>query len=345
MTRPIGYYVHHHGAGHQHRARSIAAMMQRPITLIGTGVSPMDAIDTLDLPDDRQPDDAAFDGRDGQAHRPDALHYAPHDHPGIRARVAAIAGWIAEARPALMVVDVSVEVAMLARLCSVPTVYVRLSGDRRDPAHLDAFRGATALLAPFDRRLDQPGLPDWVIDKTHYFAGLGQDGPAPPSDRSGLMFVLGRGGGQVDGGRFVAIARANPDLDIAVAGDVPELPDCPPNLRLLGWIEDVPAAIAASRCVVGGAGDGLVGQVLATATPFICLPEPRPYGEQTAKAAALEALDAALVLDAWPLPEQWNTLVEQAVDRAARRPADLHDPQGAAKAAAWIEALADCVAA
>ncbi|MGC6398950.1 glycosyltransferase [Sphingomonas sp. FW199] len=345
MTRPIGYYVHHHGAGHSSRARAIAAAMQRPVTLIGTGLASIGGFDTIDLPDDRLPGGSAFDGQDAADTRPDALHYAPTDHCGIRGRVAAIAEWIRDARPAMIVVDVSVEVAMLARLCSVPTLYVRLNGDRSDPAHLDAFRGAAALLAPFDRRLDHPGVPDWVVAKTHYFSGLGQDAPVTPPDRKGLLFVLGRGGGVVDGSRFVAIARANPDLEISVAGDLTDRPACPPNLRLLGWTDQVADVIASARCIVGAAGDGLVGQVFAAASPFICIPEPRPYGEQDAKASALRSLDAALVLNAWPPPERWSALVEEAVVQAARRPADLHDPRGAAKAAAWIETLADRCAA
>lgn len=341
----IGYYVHHHGAGHLFRARAIAAAMQCPVTLIGTGLANMGLPDAIDLSDDRLSDGAAFDGRDAAITRPDALHYAPVNHPAIRARVAAIAEWIRDARPSLMVVDVSVEVAMLARLSSVPTIYVRLNGDRSDPAHLDAFRGAVALLAPFDCRLDHPNVPDWVAAKTHYCSGLGPESAVTSSDRKGLLFVLGRGGEPVDGSRFVAIARANPDLEIAVAGALTDWPVCPPNLRLLGWTDHVASAIAQSACVAGAAGDGLVGQILATSSPFICIPEPRPFGEQHGKAAALGALDAAVVLNAWPPPQRWTALVEEAVRQIARRPADLHDPTGAAKAAAWIESLAGRCAA
>lgn len=36
--RPIGYYVHHHGAGHRARPHAIAAAAARPIVLLGTGI-------------------------------------------------------------------------------------------------------------------------------------------------------------------------------------------------------------------------------------------------------------------------------------------------------------------
>lgn len=32
----IGYYVHHHGSGHLHRARSLAAVLGRPVTGLST---------------------------------------------------------------------------------------------------------------------------------------------------------------------------------------------------------------------------------------------------------------------------------------------------------------------
>jgi hypothetical protein len=126
LSRPIGYYIHHHGHGHRQRAIAIGQSLD-DVMLMGTGLAGRTGnLPFLDLPDDRL--DASFAGID-HADRPASLHYAPLDHEGIRQRIRRMAGWIAEARPRLMVVDVSAEVAMLARLASVPTVYVRLSGN------------------------------------------------------------------------------------------------------------------------------------------------------------------------------------------------------------------------
>lgn len=137
MSRPIGYYVHHHGDGHRQRAIAIGQSLDN-VMLMGSGLAYRTGnLPFLDLPDDRLDD--SFAGID-HVDRPSSLHYAPLDHEGLRQRTALMTGWIAEARPRLMVVDVSAEVAMLARLASVPTVYVRLSGRRLDAAHLDAFR-------------------------------------------------------------------------------------------------------------------------------------------------------------------------------------------------------------
>lgn len=337
MTRrPIGYYVHHHGAGHRTRADAIAAAIDWPMPLLGTGIGEAG----IDLCDDR-PVTGGFDGMDGAGTRPDALHYAPVDHEGVRLRVARMTQWIAQARPALMVVDVSVEVAMLARLASVPTVYVRLNGDRSDPAHLDAFRGAHALLAPFHPDLETPSTPAWVREKTQYFPGITAAVPDEAPSEGRILVVIGRGGLPGDGERIACAARACPDMQWRAIGPVTPPSERPPNLDLAGWVDDPAREIAQAAVVIGAAGDGLVGAVLAADRPFLCMPQDRPYAEQHATAQALERLGAAIVLPDWPSPETWPTLIgkAQAMPSAARR--KLHDPHGAENAAHWI---ADCAA-
>lgn len=333
--RPIGYYVHHHGAGHRARAAAIAAASGRPVVLLGTGIG--DA--GIDLPDDRPPS-LRFDGSDQAPCRPAALQYAPLDHAGIRGRVARIAGWIAQERPSLMVVDVSVEVAMLARLASVPTICVRLNGERGDTAHLEAFRGATALLAPFPRLLEAPGTPDWVREKTSYFPGItaAPARDAPMAHR--VLVVFGRGGVPGDGTRIAAAARACPAWKWRVIGPAHVPANVPPNLTFAGWSDIPEREIAQAAIVVGAGGDGLVGAVMAAGRPFICIPESRPFGEQHATATGLAAVQAALVLPAWPAAECWPDLIEQALRLPPEAQSALHDIAGARKAASWLAELA-----
>lgn len=342
MTRPIGYYVHHHGDGHRQRALAIAAAAPGRFTLIGTGLQGRTgSVSCLDLPDDRPTGASGFDGRDDAEDRPQALHYAPLDHDGVRARVAALMAWIKTARPALMVVDVSVEIAMLARLAATPTVYVRLAGRRDDPAHGDAFRGARALLAPFHRDLDDPETAEWIRGKTLYAPGLAaRAAETSPKRRDRVLFVQGRGGGEGSGERLAEAARATPALDWRAIGKVAPARSVPPNLTLVGWTDAPAAEIAAAGVVVGAAGDGLVNAVLAAGKPFICLPEPRPFGEQEAKAARLQALGAAIVAKDWPEPAAWPALIAQAMalDPGAQR--RLHCPDGARRTAEALITLA-----
>lgn len=332
MTAPVGYYVHHHGEGHRQRALQIARAAPGRFVLLGTGLAGVATdVDVIDLPDDRMTGIAAFDGLDNVADRPEALHYAPLNHDGIRQRVATLTAWIAGARPALMVVDVSVEVAMLARLASVPTVCVRLNGDRGDAPHLEAFRGATALLCPYAEALDDRGTPEWVRRKTLYAPGLTPpaewDDPVPGR----MLVVVGRGGQAADIGQLSEAAREWPAWEWRVAGPVAGCAiDLPPNLHLLGWTAEVSREIARAEVVIGGAGNGLVTAVMAADRPFICLPEPRPFDEQFSAARGLEAVGAAIVETVWPEPGDWGRLVARAraIPSLARcRLADARGPE------------------
>lgn len=336
MTRrPIGYYVHHHGAGHRARAEAIAAAIDWPIVLLGTGLGAAG----IDLVDDR-PASGRFDGIGDTASRPAALHYAPVDHEGVRSRVARIAQWIATERPALMVVDVSVEVAMLARLASVPTVYVRLNGERSDAAHLDAFRGATAIFAPFHRDLEMPSTPAWIRDKTRYLPGITAVAQHHPRQDDHILIVIGRGGLPGDGTAIAQAARACPDMHWRVIGPVTAPSDRPANLDLAGWVDDPASEIASAGLIVGAAGDGLVNAVLAADRPFLCIPEDRPYGEQPATARALHALGAVIMLETWPSPDQWPTLISQAKALPPHARKRLHDRHGVDTAATWLATMA-----
>lgn len=341
MTRrPIGYYVHHHGAGHLTRAKAIAAASDWPITLIGTGIGSAG----IDLPDDR-PVSGQFGGDDGEIFRPSALHYAPTDHDGVRRRVAMISQWIASAQPALMLVDVSVEVAMLARLASVPTVYVRLNGLREDAPHLDAFRAAAALLAPFAEALEPDATPAWVRAKTIYHAGI-TTAPIPsPVRAKSILVVFGRGGGIGDGETLAQAAQACPDWHWRVIGPATPPNAIPANLEFAGWVDGAAAEIASASLIIGAAGDGLVSAVLASDKAFICIPEARPFGEQQATATRLGQLGAAVVLPQWPPPASWPRLIDAACTAPATARRALHQANGAASAAAWLSDLARQISA
>lgn len=339
MSRPIGYYVHHHGAGHRARAIAVADEAGGRLTLLGTGLAGRGGSHpVVDLPDDRI--DTAFDGVDDAAHRPEALHYAPTDHDGVRRRIAAIGAWIADARPALMVVDVSCEMAMLARLASVPTIYVRLGGRRDDPPHRQAFGATTALIAPFAAALEDPSVPPWIRNKTRYFPGLvARSGPGVAEPRS-VLVVIGEGGSPTDGAVWVRAARASPDRAWSIIGPCAPIADAPANLVVLGWVEDAAARIARAGVVIGSAGDGVVGAVLAARRPFVCLPENRPFDEQRSKAARLVAAGAAVscpdvAAAAWPV----LIAAAERLDPAAA--AALDDPDGPTRAAAYLIAVAD----
>ena len=335
-NRPIGLYVHHQGAGHWQRAAALVRRMVRPCTLLGT-VSPAQAraapCPVVALPDD-VPDGAPHGDPAGVP----GLHYAPLGHDGLRRRTARIAAWIAEQRPALMVVDVSVEVAILSRLCSTPFLYLRLAGRRDDPPHIAAFRAAEALIAPFPAALEADDTPGWVLRKTFHAGFLAAPPSAPPRPGGGILVAFGRGGAGGDRAALAAAARATPDRRWRVLGPVSagEEPP-PPNLELLGWRDDASALLAEADLVVGGCGDGLLAEVAALGKRFLCLPEPRPFDEQRAKAHRLGALGAAVVRDRWPEAAEWPALLRETEALNPGRISALHDPEALSRLAGFLE--------
>lgn len=310
---------------------------------MGTGlVGRTGDMETIDLPDDRMPNIDTFDGNDGVNLRPYALHYAPLEHDGLRERSAIIAQWISKCRPALIVSDVSVEVAMLARLCATHVAFIRLSGRRNDPAHLEAFRAATMLIAPFAKELEDTDTQNWVRDKTVYCPGIIPSGVSYSSpSRNSILVVGGKGGRPQDGDRLAAFAVATPGYNWRVIGPVSRPKTCPNNLKLIGWTDDPLTEIARSEIIVGAAGDGLVNAVISVGRLFICHPEPRPFDEQVQKASALERARAAVVIDHWPSPAQWPDLLEQARRLDLSKQQALGDRDGAARAFATLSELSD----
>ena len=92
--------------------------------------------------------------------------------------------------------------------------------------------------------------------------------------------------------------------------------------------------------LVGGAGDGLVAEAAALAKPFLCLPEPRPFGEQTLKAQRLAELGAACVLPEWPAAADWPGLLDRALALDPARIGALHAPGAVGRLAGWLDGVA-----
>lgn len=336
MTRPIFYYVHHQGRGHLDRALAIADQAPNRFVLLGTGIAGhTGSVPAIELDDDRptslSPQEAAT---------APALHYAPLDHAGIRRRVATLATAFAGLAPALIVVDVSVEVALLAAIASIPMIYLRLSGDRTDPAHANIFQAARQLIAPFHRDLEDPTIPRWIAAKTRYCPGLTTARPHERIDHNVVLVVAGSGGLVFDGERIAAASRAAPAYRWICIGPVSTPSAMPDNLVIKGWSANPERDIAGARVVVGAAGDGLVSAVLAVNRPFICIPEDRPYREQHLKAAALERVGAAIVVPDWPSPAHWRDLLDRALGLDPAVMVRLHDPAGAEHMAGHLIGMA-----
>ncbi len=361
--RPVGYFVHHQGRGHAERCAAIARALKEVSP--GRGMQIFSARDDIfaDLPPGVgitripslfEPEARAPSGMDRVA-TPDTVHCAPLGWPGIRQAMAEMTRWFDAADPALMICDVSAEVAQLARLCSVPHVKVLQHGDRGDPGHRAAYDGAAGLLAPFDRALAQPEWGAGMMAKTFFAGGLGVDIALPTRAaaraRLGLpaagriaLVISGGGGDGVSEAPLGVAARTFPEIRWITVGEVRrDWHATPPgNLDHAGWVDDMADRIAAADLVVASTGNTTTAQVLAAGRPWIAVPEWRYFDEQVEKARALARAGAALHLDHLPSSaHRWREAVARALaDHDPDRQRRLVRGDAARATARWIEALA-----
>ncbi|WP_420461223.1 glycosyltransferase [Neolewinella sp.] len=325
-ARPVAFYVHHHGRGHANRTRLLTERWATDAPLHVFTSAPESFRDWTAsklhiLPPDVSPDrDPTRDLLQDQV-----LHYAPVDLPGLQQRMAIIADWIAEHRPALFIVDLSVEIALFVRLCGCRTALVRLHGHRDDPAHTAAFRLADHLLAPFPPQLEDAHTPNWVREKTTYlgtFSRYDHRKETKAQCRQQLRLsavqpvvtvVNGVGGGAQVQGKWWEVAHATPGWLFLLVGRVGVFHDpTPPNLRYIGFVSDTYLYLKAADVVMGSGGTNTMMEVGAARVPFLSMPEERPFGEQRCKMEALQRLGLTRIVPEDIKPEEWAGLLEEA---------------------------------
>lgn len=322
----IGYYVHHHGSGHRHRMSAIRAELTDDVVVLSSAPPPEGYEGEWIL---LERDDLAVEVQDATAH--DTLHWVPRRDPGLRRRAAQLTQWIDRARPDVLVVDVSVEVAALARLCGVPVVVVAMPGDRSDPAHRLAYDLADALVAAWPAAVPVDWPRHWRA-KTEFVGGIsGFDRwrrPRMPRRGREVLLLCGSGGAGVP--FDLAEARAaTPGWTWRVAGGDRWLPR-----------PDVWEAMCTAGVVVTHAGQNAVAEVAAARARAVVAADPRPFHEQHHTVTALGRLGLGVPLAGWPAADEWAGLL----GRASRTDPELwhcwNHGDGAVRAARVIEAVA-----
>lgn len=326
----IGYYVHHQGSGHLHRALSINAALDGTLTGLSSAGRPsgwMGAWIQLDDDAGGRPQDRLTAGG--------ALHYVPEHHRGLRTRMAQIAAWIETAQPEAMVVDVSVEVALLARLHGIPVVVVALPGRRGDRPHQLGYDVARAIVAPWPaaaRSIWPEGTADQLA-RTEFVGAISRfPVVARPEGIPRRVVVLNGTGGGGPGAAEVEAARAAcPDWEWVHLD------------RASGtWVDDPWPLIRSAAVVVSHTGQNAVAEIAAARTPAILIPQDRPFDEQRTTGQALLDLGGlpVLVRDHWPDPTRWSALLAGAERLDGAAWSAWNDGLGAGRAADVIRMVA-----
>ncbi|MDT0212737.1 glycosyltransferase [Rothia sp. ARF10] len=335
----VGWYVHHHGAGHRTRARVLADEMAtrgHRVTLLGSGRESSGAfpklVDTVALSMD-SPLDGAGPERRADVTVGGLLHWAPLRHSGFRDRMTHLAAWVREHQPDVFVVDVSSEVAVLVRLLGVPVVVVAQPGDRRDAGHRAALAAASAVLAPWPewattdlwrtgvstgQQEDSSAVVAAVggITRTPEPALEGTPEPAPDASAGSASAVRAVRTSVTPRLRGLVLAGAEgfdtPGLVDAVTRSVTDVDWMVADGR--HWVPDVRRALSGTDVVVTHAGQNAVAEVALAGVPAVVVPQQRPFGEQDHMGACLAASGLAVVVPRRAVGEtEWAGTVARAL--------------------------------
>ncbi|MHC2105250.1 MULTISPECIES: glycosyltransferase [unclassified Methylobacterium] len=362
MKKPIAFFVHHQGRGHANRTMAVAAEFarDRPVSVLTAGPHLFDGfsrdIEIVALPD--MIGAAVPTARLYAEPTPQVMHCVPLGLAPMRRTMRTILDHLDAREVGLFVVDVSAEIALLARIASVPAVQIRMHGDRSDIGHVGAYEACVGMLAPFDARLEQADYPAALRAKTFYSGGLCTSLDRIPDraearaklgldpQREIVVAVTGGGGSGTPYAPLTVAARAEPDalwLTLGPTHREGHETDFA-NLRELGWVPSVTDYLAAADIVIASAGDNTVHEVARVGGRLIVMPEWRYFAEQTRKAEALVRLGAAVQAPAWPGDLQgWRDLLARARVLDGSVLHGLYAPDAAFRAADWLEGLTDAL--
>ncbi|QGY05888.1 glycosyl transferase [Methylobacterium mesophilicum SR1.6/6] len=362
MKKPIAFFVHHQGRGHANRTMAVAAEFarDRAVSVLTADPHLFDSfgrdIEIVALPN--MIGAAVPTARLYAEPTPQVMHCVPLGLDAMRRTMRAILDHLDERGIGLFVVDVSAEIALLARIASVPAVQIRMHGDRSDIGHVGAYEACVGMLAPFDERLEQDEYPAHLRAKTFYSGGLCTSVDRVPEraearaklgldpQREIVVAVTGGGGSGTPYAPLTVAARAEPNalwLTLGPTHREGHETDFS-NLRELGWVPSVTDYLAAADIVIASAGDNTVHEVARVGGRLIVMPEWRYFAEQTRKAEALVRLGAAVQAPIWPGDLQsWRDLLARARALDGTTLRGLYAPEAAARAAGWLEELTDAL--
>lgn len=305
----IGWYVHHHGYGHVARFLAVHPHLRAPVVAFSSmprpaGLAP--DVEWVELPPDADPfdgpDGSTVDPRDADPTARGALHWAPHAHPGHRARLAAIAAAAVQRELQAFVVDVSAEVVAFVRLLGLRTIAVTQPGTRTDAPHALAYDLADRIVAPWPH------------------GAVPTDGLAAHGDR-----VVWTGGiSRFDGRDAAGEAEARSVLLLGRVLEPAIRLEATRRLQDRGWlvtaighdassrIEDPWPLLSRSTVVVSAAGQNSVADLAVAGARAVVIAQERPFAEQEHTADALERWRLARRADASVSAAALVDLVERA---------------------------------
>jgi hypothetical protein len=333
VTASILWYLHDHGAGHLARARAVVPRLRSAVVVAaGPGIV-SEARRHLDVPVVELPSDVPV----VPAATTGPWHFAPCSAE-LRARGAALTTAIVEHGCTTAVVDVSMEVTVLARLLGLRVITVRQSGQRDDEPHRIGLSSADVVwvpqhpaLEPIDGPVDQRWCFTGAFSR---FDGVSRDGLRTQGGPRTAVLLVGAGGTALDAGSWRTAAAPTGWQVVIVGADARW---CGDRVASIGRVDALLPLLAQADVVVTSAGWAAVADVVAAGARLVLVPEERPFAEQRTRSRALVAAGLADAVDRWPAPDDLSAVLDAAMDRRPAAWSTYHDGHGAERAAAMID--------
>ena len=278
------------------------------------------------------------------------FHHAPLFDRINRQQKMVLARWIEEVDPTAVIVDESVEIIQYLRLLGVPVIAIRQHGDRSDFPHLCGYSSAYKLLAPFPKILESSSTSQWAIDRTIYVPGFSRyslNNLSKGEARAKLdiqpqhqiaVVLNGKSKGRYLLSEIAAAATASPEWIWFVVGQVRR--DCsslPANLSVLGWRKDIYVYLKAADIAIASGEHNTMMEIGTAKTPFLCIPDDKPFEEQRLEAELLESFGLCLVLDFFPQGDLVGSILNRVRALNVTKWEQIMSVSGAAVAASNIE--------
>lgn len=315
----IAFYLNLQGAGHCRRFEAIARHFPVGCELAVVGMDGPPPVSDIGRPVARVsvPTFApAVDNAFLQQQTSHDYHGLAVNKGGNAAFTLAMVAFLSRWNPDLLVVDVGLEASILARMCGIPTVYSRQHGKRWDKGHTLAYEWACGLFAPFAAEMEQADCPQWIHKKTFYSGGFSRFSDrertqiAPvgyAKDKPNVLVMTGFGGTDITPEAIALSAKANPQWCWHLLGNHAAIEGVVSH----GVVEDVWPYLCCADLAIANVGHNSTMEIAAAGVPSVCIPAWRHFDEQICKAQVLDRLGLSVVVDSWPLPDEWPVLWER----------------------------------
>ena len=306
----VSYYAHHFGSGHLRHAQKVASSELFDLQVTSTGPQSTSLLngrlDYVPL----SPDVGSADQKMA-ATASSYLHYAPTDAL-IQQRFAELNQAWHKFKPDVVMVDVSVEVALFARLSGYRVAFRRMPGDRNDNAHQLAYELADTIFAYFPAAFEEPEHLAKFGHKSHYLSVAeplenvsALDGHFGLSERSRVVVQTSLAS-SISLDQVIRAATDSPEWDWEVVGSVESgRAALPANLVLHGILADPLPVLRSADVIVSSAGHNAVVAAASCRRPVLLVPEDRPYSEQAAFARTLHNVAGIHMLESWQASVHW----------------------------------------